>query len=114
MNNKLDKWVIYLHKNCYRNNKKFGSDMDFDHKYILELYNKQNGLCGYFKIPLIFSKEHKHPLKPSIDRIDNSKGYTKDNIILCCLMANMGRNSCAYEVWTECLDGLEIKKKCSM
>lgn len=114
MNNRLDKWVSYLYKNCYKNNKRFGSDIDFDPNYILELYNKQNGLCAYFKIPLIISTENKHPLKPSIDRIDNNKGYTKDNIVLCCLMANMGRNSCNYDVWKECLDGLEIKKKCSM
>jgi hypothetical protein len=109
-NNRSDKWFIYLFKNCHRNNKKYSSLIDFNSNYILELFQKQNGMCGYFNIPLVITEIHKHPFKPSIDRIDNTKGYTKDNIILCCLMSNMGRNSCDYDEWKTCLNSLEIKK----
>ena len=109
------KWYTILSGYVKSSNKKRHKiETDFDSKYIKELFDKQNGLCAYFKIPLVITKTKKHPFKPSIDRIDNNKGYTKDNIVLCCLMANMGRNSCSYEEWMKCLDELEIKKKCSV
>jgi hypothetical protein len=93
---------------------RFKTEIDFDADYILELFHKQEGLCGYFKIPMIPSGKRTHPFRPSLDRIDNDKGYLKDNIVLCTIMANLGRQSCPYDEWMKCLDGLEIKKKCSM
>ena len=66
---------------------------------ITEMYNKQNGLCYWFKIPLIPSKKNKHPQQPSLDRLDRKKGYTKDNVVLCCYSANIGRNENDLETW---------------
>ena len=66
---------------------------------ITEMYNKQNGLCYWFKIPLIPSNKNKHPQQPSLDRLDRKKGYTKDNVVLCCYSANIGRNENDLETW---------------
>lgn len=106
-------WHLQFINICKRRNRvKYNNTvLDFDADYLLELFNKQNRLCAYFNVPLKIVNTKKHPLKPSLDRIDNSKGYTKDNIVLCCLMANMGRNSCSYEEWMKCLSGFEIKSK---
>jgi len=73
---------------------------------IIEVYNKQNGLCYWFKIPLIPSLKNKHPQQPSIDRIDRFKGYVKDNIVLTCYAANIGRNDTDVETWKNFLDVL--------
>lgn len=106
-------WHLQFINICKRRNRvKYNNTvLDFDADYLLELFDKQKGLCAYFNVPLKIVNTKKHPLKPSLDRIDNSKGYTKDNIVLCCLMANMGRNSCSYEEWMECLSGFDIKPK---
>lgn len=66
---------------------------------IFELYEKQNGLCFWFKIPLKPSLHNKHPQQPSIDRLDRTKGYTKDNVVLTCYAANIGRNESDLDIW---------------
>jgi hypothetical protein len=68
---------------------------------ILELYKKQNGLCYWFRLPLIPTLINKHPQQPSIDRLDGFKGYTKDNIVLSCYAANIGRNETSVEIWQD-------------
>lgn len=70
---------------------------------INELMEKQNGLCYWFKIPLIPSNQKKHPQQPSLDRLDINKGYTKDNVVLCCYSANIGRNENDLETWEKFL-----------
>jgi hypothetical protein len=64
-----------------------------------EMFEKQNGLCYWFKIPLVPSDKSKHPQQPSLDRLDGFKGYTKDNVVLSCYSANIGRNENDLETW---------------
>jgi hypothetical protein len=66
---------------------------------INEMFEGQNGLCYWFNIPLIPSTQTKHPQQPSLDRLDGTKGYIKDNVVLCCYSANIGRNETDIETW---------------
>ena len=70
---------------------------------INEMFEKQQGLCYWFKIPLIPSNKLKHPQQPSLDRLDRNKGYVKDNVVLTCYSANIGRNENDLDTWTEFL-----------
>ena len=77
-----------------------GTRIDFDAEFILDLYKKQDGKCAYFGITMcIHSAGKRHVLNPSLDRIDNAKGYIKSNIVLCTLMANLARNDTIYDEW---------------
>ena len=70
-----------------------------------EVWEDQGRLCYWFKIPLDFDllyKDHpdwcrKHPLAPSVDKIDDEGDYTKDNIVISCRFANFGRNVYPFE-----------------
>lgn len=79
-----------------KNKLEFNIDFDF----IKELFNSQNKKCIKTGIEFELNKHEikinqKRNLSPwtlSIDRIDNSKGYTKDNVQLVCLIYNIAKN----------------------
>ena len=73
---------------------------------INEMFLNQQGLCYWFKVPLIPSNHVKHPQQPSLDRLDRTKGYTKDNVVLTCYSANIGRNDNDEETWKNFLSVL--------
>lgn len=57
----------------------------------LELMKQeQEGMCYWLNIPIDFTLKDKLR-KPSLDRLDNSKGYEIGNVVLTTLFANTGR-----------------------
>lgn len=65
---------------------------------IREKYEAQNGLCALSGIKMYIPKKSserniKMPNNLSIDRIDSSKEYKKDNIQLVCLALNYAKNN---------------------
>lgn len=63
-----------------RNARRRGIDVEITINDIWELYLKQRGICALSGLPIGFGERSKHPSTASLDRIDSSKGYTKDNI----------------------------------
>lgn len=59
-------------------------------------------LCPILNIPLTLvneSGQRQNPNAPSVDRIDNSKGYTKDNIQIVSWRANNLKGKATLEEW---------------
>lgn len=65
-------------------------------KFLEQLKENQQGLCYWLKIPIDFTLKDKLR-QPSIDRLDNTKGYELDNIVLTTLFANLGRQDSNQE-----------------
>lgn len=78
---------------------------DFDVYYLDELYKKQNGKCAMTGLDLLVQsrgdrrkiiksdvKFKKSPYAASVDRIDPSRPYCKDNIQLVCMCINYMKN----------------------
>ena len=86
----LKNWAKRLFLHAKKHSK---YDFDIDEQFVLELYEKQNGKCFWFNVDLKPSNEAKYPWQPSLDRLDREKGYTRDNVVLACYTANIGRNT---------------------
>jgi hypothetical protein len=78
-----------------RRAKKKGFEFNITVKDIEKLWESQKTLCAYSGIPM--SLETRVNDKVSIDRIDSSKGYTKDNIVLCRWVINWMKSDMTLE-----------------
>jgi hypothetical protein len=85
----------------------YGNTLTIDD--VNKMFDDQNGLCYWFGIPLIPSDKKKHPQQPSLDRIDGNKGYTKENVVLSCYSANIGRNENDLDTWLEFIKLLKTR-----
>lgn len=70
-----------------------------------DLAEKQKFKCVYSGVPLVFNNGTKSKSDPmhtaSLDRIDSSKGYTKDNIQFVSCTANYAKNSITHDQMVE-------------
>lgn len=54
-------------------------------------------VCPILEVPLKIGTKGDYEYSPSIDRIDNTKGYTKDNIQIISKKANSMKNSATFK-----------------
>lgn len=85
-------WHARMVNQTRQSAKRLGREFDLDAEFILELFEKQGRRCYWFGIEMIPSVLTRDPLRPSIDRLDPTRGYTRDNVVLTCLFANLGRS----------------------
>ena len=52
-------------------------------------------VCYYSGLDLVLISNHHRTI--SLDRLDSSKGYTKDNVVLCCGFINIAKNELSYD-----------------
>jgi hypothetical protein len=66
---------------------------------ISDIWERQNGICIYtnMKLELPSWNSKKNFRTASIDRIDPSKGYTKENCQIVSVMANFAKNDFTHE-----------------
>jgi hypothetical protein len=86
-----------------------------DEHDVERIFNEQNGLSKWLQIPMnpqdVFRKHF--PLAPSLDRLDNAKDYTLDNVCISTRFENYGFNRATDEIKTECIERIryEMSKK---
>jgi hypothetical protein len=70
-----------------------------------ELFEAQGGRCALtgigFDLRVVGTGQARRPFAPSLDRIDASAGYTRDNIRLVCQAVNFALNAFGEDVFRE-------------
>ena len=92
-------WSRLMLYRCKESAEHKGLVLSITEQDILDIFDSQEGKCFWSGIQMLPSKIHRYPFKPSPDRLDNSLGYTKDNVVLCCVFMNVGRNSCDLDTF---------------
>jgi uncharacterized protein (DUF433 family) len=76
-------------------------DFNLSLEDIRDIWNNQNGKCAVTSLPLVCKTfddgKNKNPYQASLDRINNNKGYSKDNVRFVCLIVNYARNNFSDE-----------------
>jgi len=88
-NNTLKRSKKYIYKN--RNNV-----IDIKLEDLIDIYKRQNGLCAYSGLPLMFGNSKEINWKISLERKDVLLGYTKDNVCFICYEFNTGDKTVLY------------------
>lgn len=85
----LNQRIIDLKTRTKKKRVKYDTILDFDLGYLLHLWIEQGGRCAISNIEMthILYDGHNNT-NVSIDRINSTKGYTKDNIQLVCSIIN--------------------------
>jgi len=78
-------------------------DVTIDEFYLAKQFSKQNGQCYWTGFPInpqgIF--ESHNPLSPSLERLDETKGYVPDNVVIALRLFNLGRQTCPEKKFKE-------------
>jgi hypothetical protein len=86
-------WHDYLFKSCRTDAKRRQYPCDIDADYLLSLWRQQGGRCYWLGIELVPSVTVRDPRRPSVDKLDPSKGYTRGNVVIASMFANLGRSN---------------------
>ncbi len=78
----IDKRIKLLLKTARLTNKEY----NLTEEHLMGLWQKQNGLCSYTKLPLVATANQFNTV--SLDRIDSNKGYLIGNVHLVCIAIN--------------------------
>lgn len=77
-----------------------GRKCDIDEEFIIQLYERQKGCCALTGIPIsvnedLASDNPRSAFGPSIDRINNRRGYEPDNVQITLVIANIAKSDFA-------------------
>lgn len=104
---KVNKWYATVFLSAKSSAKIRKQEISITPEWILNKFNEQNGKCYWLNIDMIPSILPNHPQQPSLERLDINLGYTKENTVICCLFANLGRKDNSKEIMTEFIKNLK-------
>lgn len=110
--NRVDKFTGF--REHLRRIKYRSKEVDLSLEDMLEVWNKQNGICIYSKVKLekCNNRNVNNPIYSiSLDRIDSSKGYIKDNIQFISIAMNHMKNNMTHEQTLELVEILKNNNK---
>ena len=86
---------------CKNRAKRTGKECDIDVQYLLDKLKEQDGKCAMTGVELLSSRTNtrinSHPHTVTVDRIDSTKGYTKDNVQIVSYIYNCAKNNWSHD-----------------
>lgn len=73
-------------------------------------FEKQDGKCFYTGIPFAIVEAKRGIRRPSLDRLDSSKGYEPSNLVLCLCAVNYMKNDYTLEEFSALLEDIRTHR----
>lgn len=74
-------------------------EVSIDENYLIKQFKEQGGKCYWTDFPIdpygVYEKNN--PLSPSLERLDETKGYVPNNVVIALRLFNLGRQRCPEE-----------------
>lgn len=104
----------YLHRILARKEK--SKDTDITTLFLKALWEEQKGICPYtgllMELPIgCISAKIDSPLRASLDRIDSSKPYRKNNVEFVCVSINYAKNGFTKDQMKKFIDAIRNPAK---
>jgi len=77
--------------------KKHGYDVQVTSEEAFEILKATGGICRYCKKPMVRGEGKMHDRSPTIDRINNEKVMTKDNVQYICKQCNTTKGAHTHD-----------------
>lgn len=104
-----EKFVSLLYRRLRTNAKSRGIDLGITKQDVMEMIDAAGNKCTLTGIPFSILKDERYrvrPWAPSIDRIDSTQGYTKQNCRVVCAYVNSALNEYGEELLLMIAKGL--------
>lgn len=85
---------------------KKGVNLGISYEELLEMFKPMRCSVTGVDLNWDFKGRERNPWAPSLDRRDNSKGYTRDNVRVVCLAYNIARSTWSDEVVKHWVDSM--------
>jgi len=80
-------WARIIYTDTRKSDAKHQRENNLTYEFIKDTINCSCPDCG------------RAGIRMTLDRIDNAKGHTMDNVRACCVRCNYARNDMPYEAW---------------
>lgn len=108
---RLYRYARRAHDNAFARANKRSMVYELSRELILEMMERQRYLCDVSGLPFSLDwNSGKNPFAPSLDRKDNTKGYTLENTRLVLAAVNFGMNVWGLEIYTAICAGVAHKQ----
>ena len=106
-------WVKRILSTTRGNAKRKNREHTLDLQYLVDLWNKQEGVCALTGVSMLRTMKAREPRTASLDRIDNSKGYIQGNVQFVTTWANRSKFIFSVETFEELIlsSSEHIRKK---
>lgn len=94
-----DRIAPHMHKDIKNSDRKKGREFDLTVDFIAESLKKPCSYCG------------EENVKMSLDRIDNSLGHLRENVLPSCLTCNITRNDMPFDAWLVVATGMKSARE---
>ena len=99
-------------KSTRRRSKQYNRYNDLTLDYLMYLWEKQDGKCALTGMQMTYKfYEGRVNTNLSIDRIDSTKGYSKDNVWLVCMAANQMKNDLSMKEFVKMCEAVVAEER---